>query len=94
MTEQLSAGYIDVGGTAIHVAELRRYTKDLRRFRRYVPIASELRALGQGTPAWIERMEQLDDAAIDDLVATEEECAALFAALAADLSVSRQPHRG
>lgn len=42
MSEKEMPGYLDVGGVLVHVAEIRRYTSDTRRFRKYLPIVKEL----------------------------------------------------
>ena len=54
MIEQtLPAEYVDLGTHAMHVAELRRYTSDVHRLLKHLPLACELIGLPQGSPdAW------------------------------------------
>ena len=39
---QLPAGYLDLGSVAIHVADVRKQTDDIERFKKYLPLVLEL----------------------------------------------------
>lgn len=75
MTEQYQntppAGYLDVNGTLIHVAELRKYTTDIHRFRNYLPAAVELCKHAPHSPPWIDVVESAEN--LDALLDTVRE---------------------
>jgi hypothetical protein len=51
----LPAGYMVLGkdGPAIHVAQLRKMTSDLERFKGFLPLALEVGDMEPGTPEWV-----------------------------------------
>ncbi|MEM8489623.1 MAG: hypothetical protein AAF756_02270 [Pseudomonadota bacterium] len=43
--EELPPGFVEIGGSAVHVSELRKHTSDLRRFLEYLPATVQLEDL-------------------------------------------------
>lgn len=64
---ELPAGYLDVDGVAVHLAEVRRHSTDVHRFQRLLPVALEVTRLQPQSPEWcavIDRMEAADRPAL------------------------------
>lgn len=51
----LPAGYVDLEIVAIHVSDLREYTRDVRRFLEYLPLAKQLADAEPGEAAKVFR---------------------------------------
>jgi len=79
----MPAGYMQVAGIAVHVAEVRKYAGDIRRFQKYLPLAEEIRNHEAGSPDWIRVIEQAPDA--EALADTVAELGAFLAACADQL---------
>ena len=86
MNDQLlPGGFVVLRGVAIHVAKLRRYTTDVRRFMRFLPFVEDLENLGVGTPAWKARLRSMKRDEIRGTRLTIDELGRLYFAEAAEL---------
>ena len=86
MNDQLlPGGFVVLRGMAMHVAKLRRYTTDVRRFMRFLPFVEDLENLGVGTPAWKARLRSMKRDEILGVRLTMAELSNLFVAEAAEL---------
>lgn len=65
------AGYVDINGAQIHVAELRQCTSDIHRFREYLPAAQELVRHEKRSPEAFEVIDSVSDPSA--LLATVQE---------------------
>jgi hypothetical protein len=82
------AGYLNVGGAMVHVAELRKFTDDIHRFREYLAPAKELMAHEPGSAAWLAVVESVADPA--KLGETAQELASICLSLAEDMRMRKR----
>jgi hypothetical protein len=80
-------GYLDINGTKVHVAEVRRYSADVHRFREYLPAALEMPKHKPHSPEWLGVLESVPD--LDKLMATITELGHLQMAMADELRRAR-----
>jgi hypothetical protein len=78
----LPPGYVALGATAVHVAQLRQHTTDVHRFLRCYPICKQLEQHDPGTEPWRDLVRGLTADERAGVALTMREAAALFAALA------------
>jgi len=79
----LPAGYMTVNGVAVHIAEVRKYTSDIHRFREYLPLAEEIMQHEIGSPESWEVVDKAPDP--EALADTVAELGAFLAACADQL---------
>jgi hypothetical protein len=87
----LPAGYVDLDGVAVHVAKLRNYTTDVRRFMRCYPVCQALEQHPPGSEPWRDIVRGLTDEDRQGVAVTLREAGALFMALSADLERDDDP---
>lgn len=75
-------GYIDIGGARLHVARIRPHTRNIHRFRAYLPKAQELIEHGPQSEAAASVVQSVDD--VDALLVTVKELGAVCEMLAHD----------
>lgn len=83
---QLPAGYVVLSNVAVHISQLRKYTTDVRRFQRYLPLIDELMLHEPGTDPWRKVTVGLSLAERREFETTMYESAALKRACIEDLS--------
>lgn len=79
-----NAGYVNINGAQIHVAELRQCTADVRRFLEYLPAAQELTKHEKRSPEWFEVIDSVADPSA--LLATVQELGQIHMALASGMN--------
>jgi hypothetical protein len=77
------AGRVEICGAFVHVADLRKFTSDVRRFLMYLEPATALRAHEPGSAAWAAVVESVADPA--KLGETAQELASICLALSEDM---------
>lgn len=83
----LPAGYLVIGDTPFHVANVRRYTTDIERFKQYLPLVNELHGLTPGDEGARDICAKADD--FEALALTCEESGRLLNAAMLDLMEGR-----
>lgn len=78
----LPAGYIDIGGAAIHTSELRQHTKDVHRFLANLADAIAITKTKPGSDEAWNIIGNRSDAEMEELAATMEELSKLLTSLA------------
>lgn len=67
-SESLPPGYINLGPASLHVADVKRFTADINRFRKYLPMVLALWPLAPGCEEEQDIWENAES--VDDLLIT------------------------
>jgi hypothetical protein len=78
---ELPSGHLEFPGVAMHVSEVRQYTDDIERFKKYLPLVLELEDIEPESEQWHAVLKQVDD--INAFKQTVDEVACLCKAQAA-----------
>jgi len=79
----LPPGFVDLGTGAVHIATLRRFTSDVHRFMRHLPLMRELAEHEPGSRGAAELIARAGD--VDAFALSLRECGELELALAREI---------